>query len=113
MKYRNITLTPEEIAARDDSILAVANMNSGKDLKIYINTFGCQQNEADSENVAGMSVRMGYSLTDAPESADLIVVNTCAVREHAEKKALSVIGQYKHCKNNKKERILLGCTLYL
>jgi tRNA-2-methylthio-N6-dimethylallyladenosine synthase len=109
MKYRNITLTPEEIAVRDDSILAVAKMNSGKSLKIYINTFGCQQNEADSENVAGMSVRMGYSLTDAPESADLIVVNTCAVREHAEKKALSVIGQYKHCKKLKPSLVIAVC----
>ena len=67
--------------------------------RCYIQTFGCQQNEADSERAAGLAVRMGYRLTDDASSAQLILVNTCAVREHAEKKALSIIGQYKHLKD--------------
>lgn len=65
----------------------------------YIRTFGCQQNEADSERMAGMCERMGYERCEEPEKAQLILVNTCAVREHAEKKALSIIGQYKHLKD--------------
>ncbi len=67
--------------------------------KFYIQTFGCQQNEADSEKLAGLCVLMGYSRAKKPSDADLILVNTCAIREHAEKKALSIIGQYKHIKD--------------
>lgn len=66
--------------------------------KAFVMTFGCQQNEADSERYAGMAEQMGYELTDKPDTASLIIVNTCAIREHAEKKTLSVIGQYKHLK---------------
>ena len=51
--------------------------------KVYVTTFGCQQNEADSERLLGQAVFMGYEKTDAPENADLIIYNTCAVREHA------------------------------
>lgn len=67
--------------------------------KFFVQTFGCQQNEADSERLAGLCCAMGYEKTDSPEDAELILVNTCAVREHAEKKALSIIGQYKHIKD--------------
>ncbi|MBQ4353542.1 MAG: tRNA (N6-isopentenyl adenosine(37)-C2)-methylthiotransferase MiaB [Clostridia bacterium] len=64
--------------------------------KYFIQTFGCQQNEADSERLAGLCRVMGYEPVFDPKDADLILVNTCAVREHAEKKAFSIIGQYKH-----------------
>ena len=73
----------------------------------FVLTFGCQQNVADSEKLAGMSEQMGYEIVDAPEMADLILVNTCAIREHAEQKALSIIGQYKHLKA-KKPTLLIG-----
>ena len=66
---------------------------------VYIRTFGCQQNEADSERLAWLGEQMGYEKCDEPERAKLILVNTCAIREHAEKKALSIIGQYKHIKD--------------
>ncbi|MBQ7475434.1 MAG: tRNA (N6-isopentenyl adenosine(37)-C2)-methylthiotransferase MiaB [Clostridia bacterium] len=65
----------------------------------YIRTFGCQQNEADSEQLAGIAEAMGFVPAPGPEGAKLILVNTCAIREHAEKKALSVIGTYKHVKD--------------
>ncbi|MGM9641717.1 MAG: tRNA (N6-isopentenyl adenosine(37)-C2)-methylthiotransferase MiaB [Eubacteriales bacterium] len=81
----------------------------GRQLKCYVQTFGCQQNEADSERLAGMAVDMGYTLTGTPGEADLIVVNTCAIREHAEKKALSLIGQYKHCKEEKESLVIAVC----
>ncbi len=66
--------------------------------RVSVRTFGCQQNEADSERIAGMAVLMGYEYTENPEEAELIVFNTCAVREHAELKALSLTGQLKHLK---------------
>ena len=61
-------------------------------------TLGCQQNEADSEKLLGMAEAMGYEITNRAEEASLIMVNTCAIREHAEKRALSLVGQYKHLK---------------
>ncbi len=75
----------------------------------YVETFGCQQNEADSEKISGMAEAMGYDITDMPQNASLIVVNTCAIREHAEQKALSVIGQYKHIKNKNPDLIIAVC----
>ena len=52
--------------------------------RAFILTLGCQQNEADSERLMGMALEMGYEKTDTPEDASLIMVNTCAIREHAE-----------------------------
>ena len=65
---------------------------------VYIKTFGCQQNEADSERLCGMAEVMGYQRTENAENAEFVIFNTCAVREHAELKALSLTGQIKHIK---------------
>ena len=75
--------------------------------KYYIQTLGCQQNEADSERLGGLCAAMGYRQTQNPDEADIILVNTCAVREHAEKRALSIIGQYKHVKE-KNPNLIIG-----
>ena len=99
--------------------MAVADYNkahfaaTGTRRKYYIETFGCQQNEADSERLSGMAEEMGYTETDKTEEADLIIVNTCAVREHAEKRALSITGQYKHLKEKNPELIIAigGCMV--
>lgn len=75
----------------------------------YVRTFGCQQNEADSERLRGTLVLLGYQITEDPAAADCILVNTCAIREHAEIKALSSIGQYKHLKAAKPHLIIGVC----
>ncbi|MBR4873210.1 MAG: tRNA (N6-isopentenyl adenosine(37)-C2)-methylthiotransferase MiaB [Clostridia bacterium] len=77
--------------------------------KVFVMTFGCQQNEADSEKIAGMAMSMGYEVTYEAAEADLIMVNTCAIREHAELKALSTIGQYKHLKAKKPDMLIGVC----
>ena len=82
---------------------------NGTKRKAYILTFGCQQNEADSEKLAGMAEAMGYEIVYEPENASLIVVNTCAIREHAEQKALSTIGQFKHLKEKNPDLIIAVC----
>ena len=84
---------------------------SGEPLKACVITFGCQQNEADSEKLRSMALMMGYILTDKPEEADLIAVNTCAIRKHAEMKALSLLGRLKVLKNEKPNMIIavVGC----
>ena len=50
----------------------------------YVETYGCQQNEADSERIRGILIESGYTIIDSPEGADVVVMNTCAIREHAE-----------------------------
>ena len=112
MEQKNI-LPREEVEAQRVYVARIKEENdryfdsSGERKRAFVLTFGCQQNEADSEKLAGMSVSMGYALTDKPDDADLILVNTCAIREHAEKKALSIVGQYKHLKA-KKPTLLIG-----
>ena len=75
----------------------------------WVDTYGCQQNEADSELIRGMLTEMGYEMTDTEKDADVIVINTCAIREHAEQKALSTVGQYKHLKAKKPELLIGVC----
>lgn len=61
--------------------------------KVYLETFGCQMNELDSELVAGQLRSLGYSFTPRPEDADVVLYNTCSVREHAEQKVWSRLGE--------------------
>ena len=86
---------------------------TGKRRCAFVETFGCQQNEADSEKFAGMCVAMGYDIVKEPKNADLIVVNTCAIREHAEKRTLSIVGQYKHIKEKNPSLVIAvgGCMM--
>ena len=102
------TLPQEAIERQYDYMRRVKEWNP-EGLKAHILTFGCQQNEADSERIAGMAKEMGYSLTDTVADADLIVINTCAVREHAELKALSITGQFKHLKEKKRSLVIAMC----
>ncbi len=76
---------------------------------VYVETYGCQQNEADSEKLKGMACDLGYAVTEDKENADLILINTCAVREHAELKALSNTGQLKHVKEQNPNLLIGVC----
>lgn len=92
-------------------ISLVKEINRGRDLFARVITFGCQQNERDSETVMGLLSEMGYQPTDEAERADIIVINTCAIREHAEAKALSMLGRFKALKKKKPELLVgvVGC----
>ena len=74
-----------------------------------VDTYGCQQNEADSEKLRGYLAEMGYGFTQDEFQADVIVVNTCAVREHAEMRVLGNVGALNHTKKNKPEQIIAVC----
>ena len=84
---------------------------SEKELKYKIITYGCQMNLHESEKLAGILCERGYSLCDSEEDADLIVFNTCCIRENAEKKAEGNIGALKQLKKRKKDLIIAvgGC----
>ena len=95
----------DKIRMANDSHFAA----SGERRRAFVLTLGCQQNEADSERLMGMAVAMGYDKTETPDDASLIMVNTCAIREHAEKRALSLVGQYKHIKAKNPDLIIVIC----
>ena len=84
-------------------------LNSDSQKRVYIFTFGCQQNEADSEKILGMANAMGYTKSDTPDDADLIILNTCAIRQHAEEKALSMLGRFKALKRKNNSLIVGVC----
>ncbi len=63
--------------------------------KVFLRTFGCQMNVRDSEVVSGLLKKAGYKLTDSRQKADIVIFNTCSVRQHAEDKVWSEIGRYK------------------
>jgi tRNA-2-methylthio-N6-dimethylallyladenosine synthase len=69
--------------------------------KVYIKTFGCQMNKRDSEALMGLFLREGYAQAESEKDADVILVNTCSVRDHAENRALSLLGTYKKLKKAK------------
>ncbi len=80
-------------------------MNKNK--KLHIVTFGCQMNTYDSDKIALMLEKLGYELTDSPEAADMILLNTCSVREGPENKVTSQLGRFKKLKE-KNEELILG-----
>ena len=83
------------------------------DLKYYIETYGCQMNEHDSEKIAGMLVKCGYTKADSKQDADFILFNTCCVREHAELRTFGNVGFIKELKQLNPRLILgvCGCMM--
>ena len=79
--------------------------------KVYIKTYGCQMNERDSEAVAAMLRERGYAITRSEGDADVILLNTCSVRDLAEQKAIGKMTTLAHLKRNKPELVLgyMGC----
>lgn len=75
--------------------------------QLFIKTFGCQMNEHDTEKIAGVLSDLGYSLTDSPDGADMIILNTCSVREKAEYKCYSDLGRLLELKK-KNPDLLIG-----
>jgi len=74
-----------------------------------VDTYGCQQNEADSETIRGYLRDMGYAFTQSEAEADLIIINTCAVRENAENRVWGNVGALTHTKKAKPEQIIVLC----
>ncbi len=92
---------------------SVRELNPGGSKKYSINTYGCQMNENDSEKLAGMLEAMGYRQTDQLEDSDLILFNTCCVRENAELKVYGHLGSLKKLKERKPDMViaLCGCMM--
>ena len=93
--------------------LAQHNAQAGRQPLALVDTYGCQQNEADSEQIRGMLREMGYAFTEDTSVADVIVINTCAIREHAELRVLGNVGALTHTKRRKPNQVicLCGCSM--
>ena len=85
----------------------------GRTPRAFVDTYGCQQNEADSERIRGMLRASGYEIVDTEEGADCIVINTCAIREHAETRVYGNVGALVHTKARHPEQkiFLCGCMM--
>ena len=79
--------------------------------KAYVETYGCQQNEADSEKIRGYLAQCGYAIVQEAEGADVVVMNTCAIREHAEQRVFGNLGALVHTKRRHpgQKIFLCGC----
>ena len=86
-------------------------LNKYKGKKCFLKTYGCQMNEHDSENIKGILELLGYTFTDDMDEADLVLLNTCSIRENAHNKAFGLLGRAKHLKQTKKDLMigLCGC----
>jgi tRNA-2-methylthio-N6-dimethylallyladenosine synthase len=75
--------------------------------RVFLETYGCQMNVADSETMAGVLERAGLTLTERPEDADAVLLNTCAIREHAEQRVLGRLGDFARLKQSN-PRLVVG-----
>lgn len=107
-----------EAKIRSDKIVNTYNyqlnknyLNMFKGLKYYIKTYGCQMNERDSESIKAILEEMGFTYIDNYKEADLVILNTCSIRENAHNKAFGMLGRLKNLKLEKKDLIvgLCGC----
>lgn len=79
--------------------------------KVYIETYGCQMNVADTEIVLGILKKNNYEVVDNPDNADVVLLNTCSIRDNAEQRIYGRLGNFKNLKNSKPELVvgILGC----
>lgn len=104
-------ITAEEMAKQREFISKCAEINSHRDAPptAHVHTFGCQQNVSDGEKIKGMLAEMGCGFSDSPEGADIIIFNTCAVRENAEDRVFGNLGALKHEKRRNPDVIIGVC----
>lgn len=108
-------INTENTKLASDRIIELRNSNeqyfimNGRRKSYHILTYGCQMNEHDSEKIGGMLTSIGYEETDDEKNADLVIFNTCLIRENAELKVFGKLGEVKGLKRNKPDLIVAVC----
>ena len=104
-------ISPEDIQRQNDLCRQIAQLQHSLDTPplALVQTYGCQQNEADSERLRGYLTQMGFGFTQDPEQARIVVINTCAIRDHAERKVLGNVGALVHTKRSHPDQIICLC----
>ena len=113
MSTKTTRITPQQLQEQFDCCDKIASFWQGENIvpAAYVETYGCQQNEADSEKLRGYLTQSGYRITDSAEGADVVVMNTCAIREHAEQRVFGNLGALTHTKRRhpRQKIFLCGC----
>ena len=113
---------PDLCKAKDRSKVDIKYIDSSKDIKpifkgkkYFLRTYGCQMNVHDSEQIRYYLEALGYTPVDTLEDADIVVLNTCAIRENAKDKVFGYLGRCKHLKSTNKDLIIVltGCLMQL
>ncbi len=111
MERKEVIVSEQELARQKEFTRKMREMNDRRTRTplALVDTFGCQQNVADGEVLMGMLREMGYELTRDENQADVILLNTCAIREHAEKRVYGHLGRLSHTKAAKPDQIICLC----
>ena len=109
----NLTISEQELNEQRAIAAALSKEIIPRNLSFYVETFGCQMNVRDSETIKGLLNTIGYSESDQKDTADLILFNTCCVRDHAEKRLMGNIGALKELKDQNPGLIIgiCGCMM--
>ena len=111
MERKNVVLSDADMARQREFTEKIKDLHiqRGKAVHALVDTFGCQQNVADSQHIMGMLRAMGCSFTDDPAQADVVVLNTCAIRDHAEKRVYGNLGALTHTKKANPAQVICLC----
>ena len=111
MERKNVVLSDADMARQREFTEKIKDLHiqRGKAVHALVDTFGCQQNVADSQHIMGMLEAMGCDFVTEPAEADIIVLNTCAIRDHAEKRVYGNLGALTHTKKANPEQIICLC----
>ncbi|MBQ8090488.1 MAG: tRNA (N6-isopentenyl adenosine(37)-C2)-methylthiotransferase MiaB, partial [Pyramidobacter sp.] len=111
MERKDVLVSAEELARQREYIEKIRGITGvlRRAPRALVDTFGCQQNVADGERLAGMLAEMGFEPTTDTSAADVVLLNTCAIREHAEKRVFGELGELTHSKEANPEQIIVLC----
>ena len=111
MERKNVVLSDADMERQREFTEKIRELHRqrGKTVRALVDTFGCQQNVADSQHIMGMLEAMGCEFVTEPTQADIIVLNTCAIRDHAEKRVYGNLGALTHTKKANPEQIICLC----
>lgn len=111
MERKDVVLPAAKVQRQRDFEKKIKELHArrGRPVMALVDTFGCQQNVADGQKLMGMLQAMGCELTDDAHQADIVVLNTCAIREHAEQRVYGNLGDLTHTKKENPEQIICLC----
>ena len=111
MDRKEVLIPQEQLERQREFEQKIRALHEGRAVPplAMVDTFGCQQNVADSQHIMGMLEAMGFGFTDDPARAAVVVLNTCAIRDHAEKRVYGNLGALTHTKKAHPEQIICLC----
>ena len=111
MSYKRIEVPQGSIDEQKRIMALVAEINAAKPRQMFalVDTYGCQQNESDSERLRGMLREMGCEEVFSKEESDITIINTCSIRENADKRFFGTLGQLKKLKEKNPDYIACVC----